>query len=79
MAFVTGYENGCVTAVLKNKFLKGDELECLEAGSAPFKVSTDSLMNETGEPIDSAPHPMMVLKIPFEREIKAGSMLRIKI
>lgn len=78
-AFVTGYEDGCITAVLKNKFLKGDELECLEAGSAPFKVSTDNLMNESGEPIESAPHPMMKLKIPFERKVKAGSMLRIKI
>ena len=54
-------------------------LECLEAGSVPFKVPTDNLADENGEPIESAPHPMMKLKIPFEREIKAGSMLRIKI
>ncbi len=77
-AVVDGYENGMVTATLKNKFLRGQEFDCLEAGSVPFAVTANELYNEKNEPIDSAPHPMMTVKIPFEREIKKGSLLRIK-
>ncbi len=78
-AIVTGYENGFVTAVLKNKFLKGTVLDCLEAGSVPFAVNTDMLLDENGMPIDTANRPMMTVKIPFPREIKQGSMLRMKV
>lgn len=78
-AIVTGYEDGCVTAILKNKFLKGTALDCLEAGSVPFTVETDNLFDENGMSIDTANRPMMTVKIPFEREIKTGSMLRMKV
>lgn len=78
-AIVTGYEDGFVTAILKNKFLKGTELDCLEAEHIPFKISTDSLFDENGLPIDMANRPMMTIKIPFERPIKTGSMLRMKV
>ena len=77
-AIVTGYEDGKITAVLKNKFLAGTELNCLEAGSKPFTVKTDLLYDEKGEPIESAPHPMQIIKIPFQRAVKTGSMLRMK-
>lgn len=77
-AIVTGYKDGLIEAVLKNKFIAGTELNCLEAGSKPFAVRTDLLYNEKGEPIDSAPHPMQIVKIPFERPVKPGSMLRMK-
>jgi len=76
---VNGYEDGYVTAVLKNKFLSGTVLNCLEAGSIPFEVKTDELFDEKGEKIDSAPHPMQIIKIPFDRPIKIGSMLRMKV
>ncbi len=77
-AVVEGYENGMVVATLKNKFLLGQKFDCLEAGSVPFEVVAESLYNEKNEPIDSAPHPMMTVKIPFPREIKKGSLLRMK-
>ncbi len=78
-ANVVGYENNCVLAVLKNKFTAGTELDCLEAGSIPFAVNTDTLYDEAGGLIDVAPHPMQIIKIPFTREIKSGSMLRMKV
>lgn len=78
-AVVTGYENGCVTAILKNKFLRGAELDCLEVGSKPFCFTADTIYDENENEIESAPSPMMIIKIPFKREIKAGSMLRIKV
>ena len=73
-AVVEDYKDGCVLAVLKNKFLRGTELDCLEAGREPFSVSTDG----DGNLIDSAPHPMQIIKIPYSKEIKKGSMLRMK-
>ncbi len=78
VAVVEGYENGFIIARLKNKFFRGTELDCLEPENAPFMVATDELYNESGEAIESAPHPMQIIKIPFEREIKVGSLLRMK-
>ena len=78
-AIVTGYEDGYITATLKNKFLRGCELDCLEAGHIPFKIQTDILLNGENEEIDTANHPMMTIKIPFERPVRVGSMLRMKV
>jgi putative protease len=78
-AIVDGYEDGFVLATLKNKFLRGQRLDCLEAGSVPFAVPTDILLDGKGEAIDMANRPMMRIKIPFDREIKVGSMLRMKV
>ena len=75
---VTGYEDGCVIALLKNKFLRGAALDCLEAGSEPFALPTDALYDKNGVLIESANSPMMTIKIPFSRKIKTGSMLRMK-
>lgn len=77
-AIVTGYKDGKLRAVLKNKFSKGAVFDCLEAGSPPFEVKADELFDADMNPIDVAPHPMMELYIPFERPIKNGSMLRMK-
>ena len=76
-AIVDGYENGMVTATLKNKFLIGQEFDCLEPQSAPFSVVANELYNSKDELIESAPHPMMTIKIPYPRPIKPGSLLRM--
>lgn len=78
-AVVDGYRDGCIVATLKNKFLSGTTLDCLEAGSIPFNVDTTILYDEKGKQMESAYQPMMKIKIPFEREVKAGSMLRMKV
>ena len=77
-AIVDGYEDGCIVATLKNKFLKGQVLDCLEPKAPPFTVIAETLLNGKGEEIDSAPHPMMTIKIPFDRPVKAGALLRMK-
>lgn len=77
-AVVDGYEGGCITATLKNKFLKGQEFDCLEPKSAPFTVTAAELFNGDGEPIEQAPHPMMKIRIPFSRPVKKGALLRMK-
>lgn len=77
-ATVEGYEDGFIIATLKNKFYRGQELDCLEPKTEPFTVKTDILYDKDNNLIESAPHPMMTIKIPFERPIKPGSMLRMK-
>ncbi len=77
-AIVDGYEDGCIVATLKNKFLKGQELDCLEPKSSPVIITANELFDGKGNPIDSAPHPMMTIKIPYERPLKQGSLLRMK-
>lgn len=77
-AIVDGYENGQITATLKNKFLKGQEFDCLEPKNKPFKVVANELYDQNGNSIDSAPHPMMTIKIPYEKPVKKGSLLRMK-
>lgn len=78
-AVVDDYQEGCIIATLKNKFLSGTVLDCLEAGSIPFAVDTQILFDEKGKQIESAYQPMMKIKIPFERKVKTGSMLRMKV
>ena len=78
-AVVDGYSDGCIIATVKNKFFAGQVFDCLEPSSVPFCVPADIVYDaKTGEQIDVAPHPMMQVKIPFDREIKQGSLLRIK-
>lgn len=78
-AIVDGYEDGCIIATLKNKFLSGTVLDCLEAESIPFSVDTTVLYDEKGKQIESAYQPMSKIKIPFDRKVKVGSMLRMKV
>lgn len=77
-AVAEGYENGCIIASLKNKFYKGQELDCLEPRHEPFLLTADELYDGEGNPIESAPHPTMTVKIPFGRPVKPGALLRMK-
>lgn len=76
---VVGYENGRILLKMKNKFLKGREFDCLEPHSRPFLLTANEMFDEDDISIDTAPHPEMIVKIPFEREIKPGSLLRMKV
>ena len=75
---VKGYENGKVVLELKNKFSKGQELDCLQPKCQPFTFIAEEMFDGNDNAIDSAPHPMMTVKIPFECEVKTGSLLRMK-
>ena len=77
-ATVDGYENGCIVATLKNKFSRGQLLDCLEPKCQPFLLRAEQLFDQDDRPIDVAPRPMMTVKIPFSRPIPPGAMLRMK-
>lgn len=75
---VTGYKDGCIVMELKNKFLKGQVLDCLEPREMPFLMTADRMYDGDGNEIDSAPHPMMTVMLPYPRPVTPGSLLRMK-
>ncbi len=77
-AVVTGYEDGKIVAIMKNKFFVGQEFDCLAVKEPPFTFTVKELFDGDDNAIDNAPHPMMTVKIPYEREVPAGSLLRMK-
>ena len=50
----------------------------LRAGQAALYRFANTLFDGDGNEIEVAPHPMMKLKIPFDRPVKPGAMLRMK-
>ncbi len=77
-AIVTDYKDGLIYCEMKNKFLKGVELDCLQPRGIPFTFTVDEMFDENDTPIDSAPHPTMTVKIPSKVPVKVGSLLRMK-
>ncbi len=75
-AVVTGYENGYLLLSQRNRFFQGDTLEVLLPNEPPLPLTVTALYNEDGEPISSAPHPTMALRIPFDRPLPVGCYLR---
>lgn len=77
-AIVDDYKDGMIIATLKNKFLKGQEFDCLEPKAKPFIFTANTVYDEKDNEIDSAPHPMMTIKIPYPNPVKKGALLRMK-
>lgn len=75
-AVVDGWEDGYLLATQRNRFFPGNELDVLEPGGKPFTFTPEILFNDEGEPLESANHPMMRVKIPFERPLAEGTLLR---
>ncbi len=78
-AVAVSWENGILTASQRNRFCLGETLEVLEAGREPFLLPVTALFNEEGEAIEATPHPTMLFRVPCERPIAAGSLLRRKV
>ncbi len=68
------------TAVItqRNKFYAGDTLDVLPPGGVSFNIKCISLMNEDGEFVDSAPHPMQRLVMKCDAPVPKGSVIRRK-
>ena len=75
---VKGWENGMLSLELKNKFLKGQELDCLQPKAEPFIITANEMYDGDSNEIESAPHPTMTVKIPCDRPVAVGSLLRMK-
>ncbi|MBQ9742903.1 MAG: U32 family peptidase [Ruminococcus sp.] len=62
----------------RNKFYLVDEVDILPPSGIPFMVKAEKLINEYGEEVDSTPHPMQRLELHCDRQIPAGSFLRVR-
>ncbi|MDE7304246.1 MAG: U32 family peptidase [Oscillospiraceae bacterium] len=77
-AIVDECKGGYLYCTQRNKFLKGDEVEILAPGKIFDTLKVEELYNGDGEPIESANHAMMKLRIPCEKEYPQNSIIRIK-
>ena len=68
--------NDYITVEQRNKFVVGDELEILEPGKEPVRITVSQMFNEKGENISEAPHPMEIVKIKCNHQFVKGSLLR---
>lgn len=75
-AIVEGYENGNLVISQRNKFLKGQVLEAIAPGIEPVSITVDEMFDSNGQPIESAPNPMMTVLIPTDKELCKGAILR---
>lgn len=76
MAVVKECRDGCIICEQRNKFSVGDELEALEPSVKPKTFTVNEMLSESGEPLESVPHPMMVFKIKSDLIFQAGTLLR---
>ena len=76
MAEVNSCENGRLYVTQRNRFFEGDELEIMVAGAQPVSVRVEGLLDDKGEPIDVAPHPMMKCSFKCDFDIHPGALVR---
>ena len=76
MAEVKGYENGFLIVEQRNKFSRGDVLDALQPSTQPVVFTANELFDKDGNEIESAPHPMMIVKIKSDLQFPVGTLLR---
>lgn len=79
LAYALSYDEkaGIATFVQRNKFSVGDKVELLSPGKIGIPITVDTLYNESGEPIESVPHPYMTFSMPTPFPVKEGDILRM--
>ncbi len=78
-AVVEDWQDGMLIVRMKNKFYAGQIFDCLEPGKQPFTFKADRLFDESNQPIESAPHPLMTVKMELAQPVKKGALLRMKL
>lgn len=76
MAQVKECKDGYIIAEQRNKFCKGDVLDALQPSTEPIVFTATELFDGDGNEIESAPHPMMTVKIKSDLKFPAGTLLR---
>ncbi|RXZ84479.1 U32 family peptidase [Paenibacillaceae bacterium] len=77
---VTDYDEaaGIATVQQRNYFKAGQEVEFFGPNGTFFRQTIDSLMNEAGEVLDAARHPLQRIKLRTEHPVKPMDMMRKK-
>ncbi|WP_434644104.1 U32 family peptidase [Thermoanaerobacterium thermosaccharolyticum] len=70
-------ENGFAIVEQRNRFFLGDEVEIIGPHDM-FTEVINMMYDADGNEIDVAPHPQMIVKIPFKRKVEKYYMIRKK-
>ena len=79
VGIVKSYDSATGYAVVeqRNKMTLGDEIEVFGPDIPFFKQALESMYDaESGEPLESAPHPQQVLRIKMDQAVKENYILR---
>jgi putative protease len=68
--------NGLATVEQRNKISRGDKIEFFGPQTEPFEQKIEEMYDETGDPIESAPHAQQIIKIPMTRPVAENYILR---
>lgn len=79
LGVVKGYENDLMILEQRNYFKKGDIVEFVEPGYYIYEYQIDKIYNEMNELVDTAPHPLEIVKLNTNIKIKENSLMRLKI
>lgn len=69
-------ETGYMTLEQKNKVSIGDTIEIVMPSGKQFSMEITSMLDEEGNPIESAPHAQMKFRIRTNREVEPYSMVQ---
>jgi len=70
--------DGYLTVQQRNNFKVGQTLELLTPGREAYSFTLSEIIDENGEKLEAAPHPMMKVKIPCGIDANPGDILRRK-
>jgi len=76
IATVDGCRDGYIICTERNRFSAGEQLEALRPDGPPISFIVGEMLDQEGNPIEVARHPMMQVRIKSDICLPAGSMLR---
>ncbi len=71
-------QNGRATLVQRNKSYEGQECELISPGKSYVPFILEDLRDESGQKIDSSPHPQMIFSVKMNVPMKKGDIIRGK-
>ncbi len=78
-ALYRSYSNGRITVDQRNRFYQGDELEVVEPGKMPYKITVSELYNENdGEFVEVANKTTNTYSFRCEKEISSDAIFRVE-
>lgn len=80
LGLITGYdhENKSIILVERNYFKPTDEIEIFTPSMEVYEYTVDEIFDEDMNKLEVARHPEQILKLKFDKELPAYSMLRLK-
>jgi len=69
-------ETFIATIQQRNRFVPGDYVEVFSPNFEPMKFKVDDIIDEDGNPVDAARHPLQILKVFIPFKVSKYDMLR---